>query len=89
MNVIQLNDWRKQAFKFSDIADNYTQRIAAEIQKFCDFEIKFGEIDPSDGIVLCYDSEDYTDCHISLDRIIELYMKKNKKLALNDLRGEY
>lgn len=89
MNVIQLNDWRKQAIELLNMSDYYVQKIAREVQKFCDFEIKFAVIDNSDGIVLCYDSEEYTDCHISLDTVIDLYVKKNKKLTLNDLCGKY
>ncbi len=89
MNIKQLKEWESKGLHYSSKADDFIQKIAIELQKICDFEIKFGVNDPSDGIVFCYDSDDYTDCHITLDTVIRLYQTKNRKLRLSDIVGNY
>ena len=89
MKISQIKQWQDKCYHYSNIVDSYAQRCAEEIQKYCDFEIKFAENDPSDGLVICYDNEDYNDVHTSVDTIIEIYQRNKRKITLNDLNGEY
>ena len=84
-----LKKWQDKALHFSNIADSYAQKCANEIQKFCEFEIKFCQNDPGDGLVLCYDKEDYKNCHLTMDKAVKLYQLKKRKLTLDDVKCEY
>lgn len=87
MKVKQINDWIKKARYYNELETKYEDKIALEIQKYCDFEIKFCHHQPSDGFVLVYDSNEFDDVDLSVDRAIELYTKLNRKITLNDLNN--
>ena len=51
MKISQIKQWQDKCYHYSNIADSYAQKCAEEIQKYCDFEIKFAENTHSDGLV--------------------------------------
>ena len=85
MNEKQIKQWQQKAYEYEIKSDTYAQKVGAECQKYCDFEIKFVQNDPSDGLVLVYDTDDYTDCHYPVDDFIKLYDKLKRKITLDDL----
>ena len=89
MKIKLIKQWQDKVYDYANKSDNYAQKIANEIQNYCDFEIKFAQNEPSDGLVLCYDTEEYEECHISVDNIVELYTKLKRKLTLDDVKYEY
>ena len=85
MKKTQIKQWMEKAYEYDRKSDLYAQKVGAECQKYCDFEIKFVQNDPGDGLVLVYDTEDYTDCHFPADYFIKMYEKLKRKITLNDL----
>lgn len=61
MKKTQIKQWIEKAYEYDRKSDLYAQKVGAECQKYCDFEIKFVQNDPGDGLVLVYDEEYCTD----------------------------
>lgn len=87
MKVKQINNWIEKAKNYRELETKYEDKIVLEIQKYCDFEIKFCHYQPSDGYVLVYDSNEFTNIDLSVNRVIELYTKLRRKVKLDDLRN--
>lgn len=87
MKIKQINNWIEKARYYNELKTKYEDKIALEIQKYCDFEIKFCHYQPSDGFVLIYNSNEFTDIDLSVNRAIELYTKLKRKITLNDLEN--
>lgn len=85
MNKPMIKQWQQKAYEYEIKSDMYAQKVGAECQKYCDFEIKFVQNDPGDGLVMVYDEEYYTDCHYRVDEFVKLYDKLKRKITLNDL----
>ena len=85
MKIAQIKNWLDKASYYNKLETIYADKITVEIQKYCDFEIKFCHYQPSDGYVLVYDSDEYTNVDLSVDRVIKLYSKLNRKITLADL----
>lgn len=75
---------QQKVYEYALKSDKYAQMVALECQKYCDFKIKFGHNDPSDGLVLCYDSE-YEDVQMPVDDFIKLYEKLKRNITLDDV----
>lgn len=87
MKIKQISNWVGKATHYSEIKTKYEDKITLEIQKYCDFKIKFCHYQPSDGYVLVYDSNEFTDIDLSVNRVIELYTKLKRKITLDDLKN--
>lgn len=89
MKIAQIKQWQHKVYEYAEKEDNYAQKIAVECQKYCDFEIKFAQNDPSDGLVLCYDNDMFENMHLSVDKFILLYESLKRKLTLEDVKYNY
>lgn len=87
MKVKQINNWVERARYHNEIKTKYEDKIVLEMQKYCDFEIKFCHYQPSDGYVLVYDNDEFTNVDLSVGRAIELYTKLKRKIKLSDLKN--
>ena len=85
MKKAQIKEWIEKAYEYDIKSDLYAQKAGAECQKYCDFEIKFVQNDPADGLVLVYDTKDYNECHYPVNYFIKLYEKLKRKITLDDL----
>lgn len=84
-NKEKILKWQQKAYDYAVKSDNYAQKIARECQKYCDFEIKFVQNNPGDGLVLVYDNEEFSNVHCPVDYFIKLYERTQRKITLDDV----
>ena len=85
MDKEKILKWQQKAYDYAIKSDRYAQMVGNECQKYCDFEIQFVQNDPSDGLVLGYDDEEYADVHCPVDYILKLYDELKRKITLDDI----
>ena len=85
MDKEKILKWQQKAYDYATKSDRYAQMVSKECQKYCDFEIHFVQNDPSDGLVLVYDNESFSDVHCPVDYFLNLYDKLQRTITLDDM----
>ena len=86
MDKEKILKWQDKVYDYANKSDRYAQMVGNECQKYCDFKIQFVQNDPSDGLVLVYDDEEYTAVHCPVDSILKLYDELKRKITLDDIQ---